>query len=93
MEEIKAANVLQRWVRSRQYQSLAAWPSLAVLRATYLDPSAAAAGARESELYSDVMLLERHLLRGHAMVKRALSDAWAAMLPQGATKLPRGEQR
>ena len=89
-EHHTAAVVIQTRARRRRSgfsaHVLSLWPSLAALRGVYLDAGAIAAGARNSILYTDAMVVAREALRTHPQIVAALDVAWAAV-SQGATEL------
>ena len=75
-QQHRATRTLQQWFRSwggpkkkkkkkKQQQKSQAfrWPTIFELRGLYLDPDAVAAGATDSEMYSDEALREREKLR------------------------------
>ena len=77
-QQHRATRTLQQWFRSwggpkkkkkkkkkkKQQKSQAfRWPTIFELRGLYLDPDAVAAGATDSEMYSDEALREREKLR------------------------------
>ena len=70
-----ACKTLQRWFRSwgkpkeKQKSQAFRWPTIFELRGLYLDADALAAGAKESEMYSDEALRAREQLRSSPEVR------------------------
>ena len=73
----RAIKTLQQWFRSwgkpkKQKSQAFRWPTIFELRGLYLDPDAVAAGAVDSEMYSDEALKEREQLRSSPEVRAHL---------------------
>ena len=85
----RAVKTIQEWWRvgrhkPKKKKNTFRWPTLFELKAMYLDPDAVAAGAEDSEMYSDEALKEREKLRSSPEVLEALEVAWAALVPPGS---------
>ena len=76
-----AASTVQRiWRGRKQRGVIDKWmEAVRQLRASYIDARAAAAGAKESPLYTDTALAAREALRGTLEVQAALEMAWHAV--------------
>jgi hypothetical protein len=91
-----AAITLQRFVRSRRMRKegkgmLALWPSLSKLRGLYLDDRAIKAGAKESEMYTDEMIVRRETLRSDNLVQAALEEFWVSVPRLAVDRLSKSE--
>ena len=87
----RAAITIQRAWRDRgkpkkkkKKKNSVRWPTIFELKEMYLDREAMAAGAADSEMYTDAAIKEREKLRRHPAVVAALEDAWAALVPEGS---------
>ena len=86
-----ATLVAQCWRNRAKRRLLRMIPDVATLKDHFLDPDAKAAGAEGSVLYTSGALKARELLRHAPPVKAALSQAWAALVPEGQTSMARAE--
>ena len=91
-----AAVTLQRFVRSRRMRKegkgmLALWPSLSKLRGLYLDDRAIKAGAQNSEMYTDEMIVRRETLRSNDLVQAALEEFWVSVPRAAVDRLSKSE--
>ena len=92
----QAACVLQRAARNRAARAsgrdmLSLWPSLAQLRALYLDEAALKAGAKDSSLYADEVIVQREALRNHPRVVAALQYFWDSIPRRSPHALSKSE--
>ncbi|KOO22121.1 calmodulin-like 5 [Chrysochromulina tobinii] len=70
---------------------LALWPSLSKLRGLYLDDRAIKAGAKESEMYTDEMIVRRETLRSDNLVQAALEEFWVSVPRLAVDRLSKSE--